>query len=235
MVYFTKQMLAHHDVRLEGKSAVISGSGNVALFCAEKLLDEGVKVLALSDSSGFIHDPDGIDREKLHWIRELKFVKRGRISEYVDRYPSAEFFPDQRPWVVKADLAFPCATQNELNGEEAQTLIDNGCFAVGEGANMPCTPEAIELFEKNKVLFAPGKASNAGGVAVSALEMSQNSQRLQWTFEETDLKLQNIMARIHKNVYEASCKYSTEGNLVDGANIAGFLKVANAMKAHGLT
>jgi len=234
VVYFTKQMLAHHDIRLDGKSAVISGSGNVALFCAEKLLDEGVKVLALSDSSGFIHDPDGIDSEKLHWIRELKFIRRGRISEYVDRYPSAEFFPDQRPWVIKTDLAFPCATQNELDTNDAKALIDNGVIALAEGANMPTTLEAVRLFQNNEVLFAPAKAANAGGVAVSGLEQSQNAIRLAWTREEVDERLMQIMQHIHSQCIQYGNGSDGKVNYVDGANIAGFVKAADAMLAYGI-
>ncbi len=234
VVYFTKQMLEHHNLLLNGKSAVISGSGNVALFCAEKLLDEGVRVLALSDSGGFIHDPDGIDREKLHWIRELKFVKRGRISEYVDRYPSADFFPDQRPWVLKADLAFPCATQNELDINDANSLIDNGVIALAEGANMPTTLEAVRLFHDNEILFAPAKAANAGGVAVSGLEQSQNAIRLSWTREEVDEKLKQIMQHIHSQCLQYGNGSDGKINYVDGANIAGFVKAADAMLAYGI-
>ncbi|BFM18893.1 NADP-specific glutamate dehydrogenase (plasmid) [Maricurvus nonylphenolicus] len=234
VVYFTKQMLAHHDIQLDGKSAVISGSGNVALFCAEKLLDEGVKVLALSDSSGFIHDPDGIDSEKLHWLRELKFVMRGRISEYVDRYPSADFFPDQRPWVIKADLAFPCATQNELDINDAKALIDNGVIALAEGANMPTTLEAVRLFQDNEILFAPAKAANAGGVAVSGLEQSQNAIRLAWTREEVDEKLKQIMKHIHSQCLQYGNGSDGKISYVDGANIAGFVKAADAMLAYGI-
>ncbi|MEQ8937740.1 MAG: NADP-specific glutamate dehydrogenase [Gammaproteobacteria bacterium] len=234
VVYFTKQMLTYHDMRLDGKSAVISGSGNVALFCAEKLIDEGVTVLTLSDSSGFIHDPDGIDGEKLSWVRELKFVKRGRIREYVNRYASAEYFPDQRPWVIKSDLAFPCATQNELDLNHARALIDNGVIALAEGANMPTTLEAVRLFQDNEVLFAPAKAANAGGVAVSGLEQSQNALRLAWTREEVDEKLKQIMKHIHSQCLQYGNGDDGKINYVDGANIAGFVKVADAMLAYGI-
>lgn len=234
VVYFTKQMLEHHNLLLNGKSAVISGSGNVALFCAEKLLDEGVKVLALSDSGGFIHDPEGIDREKLNWIRTLKFVKRGRISEYVEKYSSAEYFSDQRPWAIKADLAFPCATQNEIGVNDAKALIDNGVIALAEGANMPTTLEAVRLFQDNEVLFAPAKAANAGGVAVSGLEQSQNAIRLAWTREEVDEKLKQIMRHIHNQCLQYGNGSDGKINYVDGANIAGFVKVADAMLAYGI-
>ncbi len=233
-VYFAKEMLATKNDSFEGKIVAISGSGNVAQYACEKATQLGAKVVTMSDSSGFIYDEAGIDTEKLAYIMELKNVKRGRISEYVNQYPSAKYTAGERPWSVKADVALPCATQNELNGDEAKTLLANGVICVAEGANMPSTPEAIEEFQKAKILFAPGKASNAGGVATSGLEMSQNSLRLSWTAEEVDEKLHNIMVSIHK-----SCvKYGTmdDGNVdyVKGANIAGFVKVADSMIDQGL-
>lgn len=233
-VYFAKNMLATKGESFSGKTVVISGSGNVAQFAAEKVTQLGGKVVTMSDSGGYIYDADGIDQEKLAFIMDLKNVKRGRIKEYLQAYPSAKFVEGSRPWEVNCDIALPCATQNELNGEEAQLLVDNGCICVGEGANMPCTPEAIEVFHKAKILFSPGKASNAGGVATSGLEMSQNSLRLSWTREEVDEKLHNIMNDIH-----AACvEYGKDGDgyvdYVKGANIAGFVKVADAMLAQGV-
>ena len=232
-VYFAQEMLATKGDNFEGKEVVISGSGNVAQFAAEKCIQLGAKVLTMSDSKGFIYDPAGIDAEKLAWIMDLKNNRRGRISEYADQYPGSAFTEGSRPWGTKCDVAFPCATQNELNGEEAKALIDNGCKCVAEGANMPCTPEAIEAFHHAGVKFSPGKASNAGGVATSGLEMTQNSMRLSWTREEVDTKLHNIMKDIH-----AQCvKYGTDDNgnvdYVKGANIAGFVKVADAMIDQG--
>ncbi|WP_435254044.1 NADP-specific glutamate dehydrogenase [Tenacibaculum sp. A30] len=232
-VYFAENMLKTKGDSFEGKTVVVSGSGNVAQYATEKATQLGAKVVTLSDSSGYIYDENGIDAEKLAFVQELKNVKRGRISEYVDQYPSAKFFKGERPWGTKCDVALPCATQNELNGEEATTLVANGCICVAEGANMPSTPEAIEVFQKAKILFAPGKASNAGGVATSGLEMSQNSLRLSWTREEVDAKLHSIM----NNIHEACVKYGTqEGGYVDyvkGANVAGFVKVADAMLDQG--
>ncbi len=233
-VYFTKNMLETKGESLQGKTVVISGSGNVAQYAAEKAIQFGAKVVTMSDSAGFIHDTEGIDEEKLAFIMDLKNVKRGRIKEYVEKYPSASYTEDARPWSVVCDVALPCATQNELNGEEAKTLVENGCISVGEGANMPCTPEAIEVFHKSKILFSPGKASNAGGVATSGLEMSQNSLRLSWSREEVDEKLKGIMNDIH-----AACvTYGKDGDghvdYVKGANIAGFVKVADAMLAQGV-
>jgi glutamate dehydrogenase (NADP+) len=233
-VYFAKNMLATRKETFEGKTVVVSGSGNVAQYSVEKATELGAKVVAMSDSSGYIHDADGIDADKLAFIKELKNVKRGRIHEYVEKYPTATFHKGERPWGVTCHVALPCATQNELNGAEAQTLIDNGCICVSEGANMPSTPEAIEIFLNNKILFAPGKASNAGGVATSGLEMTQNSLRYSWTRERVDEKLQEIMGDIH----EACVKYGTnEDGFIDyvkGANIAGFVKVADAMIAQGV-
>ena len=227
-------MLATKGDSYEGKEVVISGSGNVAQYAAQKALQLGAKVMTMSDSNGFIYDPDGIDEEKLAYIMELKNIFRGRIGEYADKYSGAQYFPNERPWKIKCDIAMPCATQNELNEEEAKTLVANGCICVAEGANMPCTPEAIEVFQKARLLYSPGKASNAGGVATSGLEMTQNSIRLKWTREEVDQNLKRIMTDIH----EACLKYGTEEdgyvNYVKGANIAGFIKVAEAMMAHGL-
>ena len=234
LVYFAENMLAVQAQNLKGKTCAVSGSGNVAQFAAEKLIACGARVLTLSDSSGFIYDKDGIDETKLSYIKQLKNVERGRISEYVKKYPSAEFTQNARPWTVPVDCAFPCATQNEMDETNAQTLVQNGVKLVAEGANMPCTPEAVQTFQKAGVLFAPGKASNAGGVAVSGLEMSQNSMRYSWTREEVDAKLKTIMKDIHDNAYEAAERFGIKGNYVAGANIAGFLKVAEAMIAQGI-
>lgn len=232
-VYFAQSMLKTKGDAIEGKTIAISGSGNVAQFAAQKATELGGKVVTLSDSSGYIYDADGIDAEKLAYIMEIKNVNYGRISDYLNKYPNAKFVAGKRPWEVKCDVALPCATQNELNEEEANALIANGCICVSEGANMPSTPEAIAVFQKAKILFAPGKASNAGGVATSGLEMSQNSLRMGWTSEEVDEKLKRIMLDIH-----ASCvQYGADGNgyvdYVKGANIAGFVKVADAMLAQG--
>lgn len=233
-VYFAQNMLAVKGDDFKGKVCAVSGSGNVAQFCAEKLIQLGAKPVTLSDSAGFIYDPDGIDAEKLAFVKELKNVKRGRIKEYAEKYPSATYTEGQRPWSVKCDCAFPCATQNELNGDEAKTLIANGVKLVAEGANMPSTPEAVAAFHGAGVMFAPGKASNAGGVATSGLEMSQNSIRMSWSREEVDEKLKGIMKNIHDNAYAAAKQFGMEGNYVAGANIAGFLKVAQAMIAQGV-
>jgi len=233
-VYFAKNMLATKGENFKGKTVVISGSGNVAQFAAEKVIEFGGTVVTLSDSGGYIYDADGITSEKLAFVMDLKNVKRGRISEYVAKYPSAKYFEGKRPWEVNCDIALPCATQNELNKEEAQTLINNNCICVAEGANMPSTPEAIEVFHESKILFSPGKASNAGGVATSGLEMSQNSLRLSWTAKEVDDKLHTIMNDIH----DSCVKYGTDENgyvdYVKGANIAGFVKLADAMLAQGI-
>ena len=233
-VYFAQNMLAVKGEDFKGKVCTVSGSGNVAQFCVEKLIQLGAKPVTLSDSSGFIYDPDGIDAEKLAFVKELKNVKRGRIKEYADKYPSATYTEGQRPWSVKCDCAFPCATQNELNGDEAKALIANGVKLVAEGANMPSTPDAVTAFQGAGVMFAPGKASNAGGVATSGLEMSQNSIRMSWSREEVDEKLKGIMKNIHDNAYAAAKQFGMEGNYVAGANIAGFLKVAQAMIAQGV-
>ena len=233
-VYFAQSMLKTKGESFTGKTVVISGSGNVAQYAAEKATQLGGKVVTMSDSSGYIHDADGIDAAKLTFIMEIKNELRGRISDYLTKYPTAKFVAGKRPWEVKCEVALPCATQNELNEEEAKMLVANGCICVAEGANMPTTPEAVIVFQNAKILFAPGKASNAGGVATSGLEMSQNSLRLSWTSEEVDERLKNIMLAIH-----ASCvKYGTEANgyvdYVKGANIAGFVKVADAMLAQGV-
>ena len=233
-VYFAQNMLAVKGDDFKGKVCAVSGSGNVAQFCAEKLIQLGAKPVTLSDSAGFIYDPDGIDAEKLAFVKELKNVKRGRIKEYADKYPGATYTAGARPWSVKCDCAFPCATQNELNGDEAKALITNGVKLVAEGANMPSTPEAVAAFQAAGVMFAPGKASNAGGVATSGLEMSQNSIRMSWSREEVDEKLKGIMKNIHDNAYAAAKQFGMEGNYVAGANIAGFLKVAQAMIAQGV-
>ncbi len=233
-VYFAQSMLATKGDSFAGKTVVVSGSGNVAQYAAQKATELGGKVVTMSDSSGYIYDADGITAEKLAYVMEIKNVNYGRISDYVTKYPTAKFVAGNRPWEVKCDVALPCATQNELNEEEAKTLVTNGCICVAEGANMPSTPEAVTVFQKAKILFAPGKASNAGGVATSGLEMSQNSLRLSWTSEEVDERLKRIMSDIH-----AACvKYGSDSNgyidYVKGANIAGFVKVADAMLAQGI-
>ncbi|WP_036380537.1 NADP-specific glutamate dehydrogenase [Muricauda sp. MAR_2010_75] len=233
-VYFADSMLKTKNETCKDKKVVISGSGNVAQYAAEKVLHLGGKVLTLSDSGGFIYDKDGIDEGKLAFVMDLKNNKRGRISEYVDKYPSAEFHKGETPWKVACDIALPCATQNELNGDDAATLIKNGCIAVAEGANMPSTPEAIHAFHDAKILFAPGKASNAGGVATSGLEMSQNSLRISWTRKEVDERLKGIMADIHDSCIEYGKEEDGYCNYVKGANIAGFVKVADAMLAQGV-
>jgi glutamate dehydrogenase (NADP+) len=231
-VYFAQEMLKSRNENFNGKRVAISGSGNVAQYAAEKAMELGAKVLTMSDSTGFIYDPNGLDAEKLQFIMELKNVKRGRIKEFADKY-GCEFHEGKRPWSIPVDIALPCATQNELDEVDANTLVENGAICVSEGANMPCTPAAIEIFGVKKILFAPGKASNAGGVATSGLEMSQNSLRMSWTAEEVDSKLHDIM----RNIHSACVKYGAEGDYIDyvkGANIAGFIKVAEAMKAQGL-
>ena len=233
VVYFAQKMLENIGTNLDGKNVVVSGSGNVAQYAAEKVIQLGGIVRTLSDSGGYIYDQDGIDAEKLSHIMDIKNVQRGRIKEYIDRYPNAVYHADKTPWEVPCDVALPCATQNELHLEDAERLIKGGCICVGEGANMPTTPEAIHAFTENKVLFAPGKASNAGGVAVSGLEMAQNSLRYNWTREEVDNRLKNIMSEIHQSCVEFG---QEEGyvNYVKGANIAGFVKVADAMLAQGV-
>lgn len=230
-VYFTQEMMRSKDEELKSKDVVISGSGNVAQFACEKAIELGARVLTMSDSSGFIHDPNGIDHEKLEFIKRLKNDERGRVSQYAEEY-GCEFYEGTGPWGIPCQIALPCATQNELGGEDASVLVKNGLEVLAEGANMPCTPDAVAILEKNKVLFAPGKAANAGGVAVSGLEMSQNSMRLGWTREEVDAKLQEIM----KSIHDACLEYGMNGDRVDyvkGANIAGFVKVAEATLAQG--
>lgn len=234
LIYFAENMLAVKGDNLKGKVCVVSGSGNVAQYAVEKLIQLGAKPVTLSDSNGYIYAPDGITQEKLEFVKELKNVKRGRIKEYAEKYTSAKYVEGEKPWGVKCDCAFPCATQNELNGEAAKTLLANGVKLVAEGANMPSTLEAVEAFVKAKILYAPGKASNAGGVATSGLEMSQNSERLSWSREEVDEKLKSIMKNIHDSAYKAAKDFGMEGNYVAGANIAGFIKVANAMIAQGV-
>jgi glutamate dehydrogenase (NADP+) len=239
-VYFAEEMLKSGKDKLEGKLCLVSGSGNVSQYTIEKLLDLGAKPLTVSDSNGVIYDPDGIDREKLAYILQLKNVKRGRIRDYSDRYKKAIFMPtdvklEHNPlWNIKADCAFPSATQNEITARDAANLLKNGIKLVAEGANMPSTLEATKLFLEARILYGPAKAANAGGVATSGLEMAQNSARLSWTREEVDDRLHKIMISIHRNCYETAEKYGTPGNLVNGANIAGFLKVADAMLDQGL-
>jgi glutamate dehydrogenase (NADP+) len=233
-VYFAQSMLGTKGESFSGKTVVVSGSGNVAQYAAEKATQLGGKVVTMSDSSGYIYDADGIDAAKLAYIMEIKNELRGRIGDYLTKYPNAKFVAGERPWGIKCDVALPCATQNELNEQDAKTLVSNGCICVAEGANMPSTPEAVIVFQNAKLLFAPGKASNAGGVATSGLEMSQNSLRLSWSSEEVDERLKNIMLAIH-----ASCvQYGSDKNgyvdYVKGANIAGFVKVADAMLAQGV-
>jgi glutamate dehydrogenase (NADP+) len=239
-VYFAQEMLKTRKETFAGKTCLVSGSGNVSQYTIEKLLDLGAKVIACSDSNGVIHDPEGITREKLAYILELKNVRRGRIKEYADKFKTTKYIPidaklDYNPiWTIKADCAFPSATQNEINAKDAATLVMNGCKLVAEGANMPSTLDASKLFLEAKILYGPAKAANAGGVATSGLEMCQNSMRLSWTREEVDHRLHKIMIAIHKNAYETAEKYGQPGNLVYGANIAGFIKVADAMLDQGL-
>ena len=233
-VYFTNEMLKTRGESLEGKKCLVSGSGNVAQFTVEKILDLGGTVLTLSDSSGTIYDKDGIDREKLAYVMDLKNVRRGRIKEYVKKFKGAKYIENGKPWKFKGDCAFPSATQNEINGKEAALLVKNGIIAVGEGANMPTTIEGINIFQKAKILYAPGKASNAGGVATSGLEMAQNSARLSWTREEVDAKLKGIMVNIHDQCNEYGRVNKKYVDYVRGANVAGFVKVADAMIAQGV-
>lgn len=233
LIYFAECMLKKMNKDFTGKKAIISGDGNVAQYAAEKLIQLGGIPITLSDSTGYILDEEGITQEKLEYVKEFR-ANHEKIDAYVKKFPSAKFFKDEKPWGVKADLAFPCATQDEIYLEDAQKMVENGIWLVAEGANMPTRAEAIEYFQKNKVAFAPGKAANAGGVAVSGLEMSQNSERLSWTFEEVDAKLKQIMIDIHDNAWNTAKKYATEGDYVAGANIAGFVKVATAMVAQGL-
>ncbi len=233
-VYFAGEMLAHCGRSLEGKTCVISGSGNVAQFTAKKALELGATPITFSDSNGYIYDPGGIDAEKLRFVMELKNIRRGRIQEYSERYPSASFYPDARPWDVPCEAAFPSATENEIQLADAERLVANGVEVVAEGANMPTTPEAVDALQRAGVLFGPGKAANAGGVATSGLEMSQNSMRLSWTEDEVDGRLRQIMRQIHQAASQAAEEYGYSGNYVAGANIAGFTKVADAMLDQGL-
>lgn len=232
-VYFAKEMLKTKGETFKDKVCVVSGSGNVAQFTTEKLIELGAKVVTLSDSSGYIYDPEGVSEEKLSFIKELKNIKRGRIKEYAEKY-NCKYFAKKRPWEVKCDAAFPSATQNEIEENDAKKLVDNGCFCVSEGANMPSTPKAVKIFLSKKILYGPGKAANAGGVAVSGLEMSQNSQRLAWTREEVDAKLQQIMIDIHQSCIQYGKDKQGYTNYVKGANIAGFVKVADSMLDQGV-
>ena len=233
-VYFAQNMLLRKKDAFKGKKVVISGAGNVAQYAAEKAIELGATVLTLSDSGGYIYDEEGINTEKLKHVMYIKNEKRGRIGDYIEKYPKAKYIPGERPWSVKCDIALPCATQNELNGEEAKTLVANGCMCISEGANMPSTPEAIHEFQKGRILFAPGKASNAGGVATSGLEMSQNSLRLSWSRKEVDDKLKDIMEDIHDSCVQYGENEDGSIDYIKGANIAGFVKVADAMLAQGV-
>ena len=233
-VYFAEEQLKTRGESFEGKRVAVSGSGNVAQYATEKVNQLGGKVVTLSDSSGYIVDEDGVSGEKWDFVMDLKNVRRGRIKEYAEKFSGAKYYEGIGVWNVKVDVALPCATQNELDDNDAKTLVDNGCVCVAEGANMPCTPKAAEVFLERKILFGPGKAANAGGVAVSGLEMSQNSLRLSWTREEVDNRLHGIMKSIHQTCVEAAETYGTPGNYVNGANIGGFIKVANAMMDQGV-
>lgn len=231
LVYLVEEMLKDHGISIAGKTVAVSGSGNVAIYAVEKVRALGAKAVTVSDSNGYIYDADGID---IAAVKEIKEIKRARIKEYLNYHPNAKYVENGKVWNIPCDIALPCATQNELNEEDALNLIKNGCIAVAEGANMPSTAEAARILIQNKVLFAPGKAANAGGVATSALEMSQNSTRCSWTFEKVDSELKNIMIRIYRNMADAAKEYGAEDNFVIGANIAGFLKVADAMMAQGI-
>jgi len=233
-VYFAQEMLATQKENFKSKTVVISGSGNVAQFAAQKCIELGAKVVTLSDSKGFIHDPEGISQEKLEWVMELKNIRRGRISEYEAKFSGSTFYEGARPWSIDCDVAMPCATQNEINEDNAKELVKNNCMCVAEGANMPCSPEAVELLQQSGVLFSPGKASNAGGVATSGLEMTQNSLRLSWSAEEVDSRLQKIMKDIHAQCVEYGKNDDGKVDYVRGANIAGFVKVADAMLGQGV-
>jgi len=233
-VYFAQEMLKTRNETIEGKICTVSGAGNAAQFTVEKLIECGAKVLTMSDSGGLIYDKNGITEEKLAWIQSVKNVRRGRIKEYVKKFKGAKYVEGRRPWNIKCDCAFPCATQNEITGEDARKLVENGCYLVSEAANMPTVPAGVDLFLERKILFGPGKAANAGGVAVSGLEMSQNSMRLPWPREEVDSRLRHIMSTIHKNAWGTAAEYGHPGNLVVGANIAGFVKVADAMLDQGV-
>ena len=232
--YFAQEMLATRGESFQGKTVVISGAGNVAQYAAKKAMQLGAKVVTLSDSDGFVYDPDGLDEEKWQYVMTLKNMLRGRIREYAVKYPKAQYFEGQKPWGVKCDIAMPCATQNEINGEAAKALVANGCFCVTEGANMPSTPEAVEVFQNAGILYSPGKASNAGGVATSGLEMSQNSIRQHWTAEEVDAQLHRIMSDIHASCAKYGSRPDGSIDYVKGANLAGFIKVAWAMVDQGI-
>ncbi|HEX73492.1 MAG TPA: NADP-specific glutamate dehydrogenase [Candidatus Hydrogenedentes bacterium] len=233
-VYFAENMLSTRCDSIAGKVCTVSGSGNVAQYTIEKINDLGGMAVSLSDSSGTIYDPDGINADKLAYVMELKNIRRGRIKEYVEKFPKAEYRAGARPWGIKCDCAFPSATQNEISAADAAKLVENGCFLVSEGANMPTEPEGVDIFQANGVLYGPGKAANAGGVAVSGLEMAQNAQHVTWTREEVDMRLREIMKAIHTQAYEVAEEYGRPGNYVVGANIAGFIKVADAMLDQGL-
>lgn len=232
-VYFAEEMLKTRNESLEGKVCTVSGSGNAAQYTVEKLLQKGAKVVTMSDSNGFIFDKHGINEEKLAWVMDLKNVRRGRIKEYADKFGAA-YYDGKRPWAMECDCAFPSATQNEIGGDDAKVLLQNGCTLVSEAANMPTEPSGVDLFLSKKILYGPGKAANAGGVATSGLEMVQNSMRLPWTREEVDKRLHQIMVTIHKNAFDTAAEYGQPGNLVVGANIAGFVKVADAMLDQGI-
>ena len=234
LCYFTEQMLATRGKSFKGQTVLVSGAGNVAQFAAQKAMRLGAKVVTLSDSDGFVYDPDGLTEEKLEYVMFLKNVRRGRISEYAQKYPSATYYPGERPWKIKCDIALPCATQNEIEAADAQRLVDGGCYCVAEGANMPSTPEAIKIIQGAGLLYSPGKASNAGGVATSGLEMTQNSMRQKWTAEEVDNYLRRIMSDIHANCLKYGTREDGTVDYVRGANVAGFMKVATAMLEQGL-
>lgn len=234
LVYFAQEMLKTQGKSFQGQTVVVSGSGNVAQYAVQKATELGAKVVTMSDSNGYIYDADGIDAEKLAYMQEIKNVRRGRVKEYVEKYPSAKYVDGKKPWEVKCDIALPCATQNEIQVEDAEKLIANGCFALAEGANMPSTNEAIEVYQKARILYAPGKASNAGGVATSGLEMTQNSMRLPWTREEVDAKLHQIMINIHATCVKYGQEVDGHINYVKGANLGGFIKVADTMIAQGI-
>jgi glutamate dehydrogenase (NADP+) len=233
-VYFAQEMLKTRNETIEGKVCTVSGAGNAAQFTVEKLIECGAKPITMSDSSGLIYDKNGITEEKLAFVKSVKNVRRGRIAEYTKKFRGSKYVAGQRPWGIKCDCAFPCATQNEITGEDARKLVENGCYLVSEAANMPSVPAAVDLFLEKRILFGPGKAANAGGVATSGLEMSQNSMRLPWPREEVDSRLRHIMSTIFKNSWETAEEYGQPGNLVVGANIAGFVKVADAMLDQGV-
>jgi glutamate dehydrogenase (NADP+) len=233
-VYFAQEMLKTRNETIEGKVCTVSGAGNAAQFTVEKLIECGAKPITMSDSSGLIYDKNGITEEKLPFVKSVKNVRRGRIAEYTKKFRGSKYVAGQRPWGIKCDCAFPCATQNEITGDDARKLIENGCYLISEAANMPSVPAAVDLFIEKKILFGPGKAANAGGVATSGLEMSQNSMRLPWPREEVDSRLRHIMSTIFKTSWETADEYGQPGNLVVGANIAGFVKVADAMLDQGV-